>query len=163
METDNNRKREREMESVQDLPQAKLSKADDSDGFSDDSFEFQINLASQKSQYNLSTEPFKNAKAKVIEAFESSVIAVELDEKNEPKDVFHEIERKPEWVIKEGDYIHAPPEFGSTPIYHSDTLVSCTSVATSTTCVRQGFLRPTVCIKIKFTIHFCVRRQFLQI
>ena len=54
METDNNRKREREMESVQELPQAKLSRTDDSDGFSDDSFEFEINLASQKSQYNLS-------------------------------------------------------------------------------------------------------------
>ena len=68
METDNNRKRDRD-EGSEEKP-SKRSKVEENDDFSDDSFEFEINLASQKEQYKLSEEKFKNAKARVKEVFE---------------------------------------------------------------------------------------------
>ena len=138
METDNNRKRDRD-EGSEEKP-SKRSKVEENDDFSDDSFEFEINLASQKEQYKLSEEKFKNAKARVKEVFDRSIIVEKLDEKNEATEVFHEVDRSPEWVVKDGDLVYAPPDFGTTPIYHSDTLISCTNVANAAGCVRRALL-----------------------
>lgn len=139
METDNNRKRDRD-EGPENVPSKKSKIEENDDDFSDDSFEFEINLASQKEQYKLSDEAFKNAKAKVKEVFDRSIIVEKLNEKNETTEVFHEVDRSSDWVVKEGDLVYAAPDFGSTPIYHSDTLVSCTNVANAAGCVRRALL-----------------------
>ena len=58
----------------------------------------------------------------------------------EHKEKFFEIAIEPEWYLFPGDIVHSPPKFGSVPIAHSDTLVSCTGIATAAICPRHAVL-----------------------
>ena len=101
MNSDNDRKREREDDETAPLAKVvKLAESDEEDGFSDDSFEFNINLASQ---YELSETPLQG-KARVMEVLDESVIVVKLDEKSgEETCQYHALDRSPEWVVQKGN------------------------------------------------------------
>ena len=94
------------------------------DEFDDDMFE-SLSMESQ-SKYPVSDQLF-SGRGKVVDRGYGCVI-VEQNEK------FYEVKVKDEWYLHEGDIVHSAPTFGSVPIAHSDTLVSCTAVAQAASC-----------------------------
>ena len=68
-----------------------------------------------KCEYDISSEPFENKKAKVVSINSNPPTAIVqiLDEKGEDVDEFHEVQICDGWIIREGDFIYAPPEFRS--------------------------------------------------
>ena len=127
---------------------------DNEDDFSDDDLfsveALSILSQSQKtqsqqeshSQYILSSRPFENKKAKVVNIKNNPPTATVqvLDTNGKEIDEFHEITICDGWIVKEGDFIYSPPEFSQVPVLHSDTLISCTSIAAATECPRRSIL-----------------------
>ena len=128
----------------------KLSVDNDSgDGFDDDSdddlFDSQAQIilsqSAVRSKYKLSNDIIQG-KAIVKEILGDSIIleCTNGDGAPEQNAKYYEIKSRPEWVFEIGDYIHSPPEFGTIPVLHSDTLLSCTNIAIAATCPRRAIL-----------------------
>lgn len=94
------------------------------DEFDDDMFE-SLSMESQN-KYPVLDQPF-SGRGKVVDRGYGCVIV-------EQKGKFYELKVKDEWYLHEGDIVHSAPTFGSVPIAHSDTLVSCTAVAQAASC-----------------------------
>ena len=133
----------------------KLSVDNDSgDGFDDDSdddlFDSQAQLilsqSAVRSKYPNISNDIINGKATVKEILNDSVILECTndggvpEQKTNSKPRYYEIKSRPEWVFEIGDFIHSPPEFGTIPVLHSDTLLSCTNIAIAATCPRRAIL-----------------------
>ena len=108
-----------------EVENADANMADDFDDFDDD-MTFEALSMSSQNKFNLSHEPF-SGRGKVVDLGYDCVVV-------EQKGKFYEIKSKDEWYLHEGDIVHSAPTFGSVPIAHSDTLVSCTAVAQAATC-----------------------------
>ena len=136
---------------------SKLSVDNDSgDGFDDDSdddlFDSQAQIllsqSAVRSKYKISNEII-HGKATVKEILTDSIILEcntipnttgdgATEQNSIPK--YYEIKSRPEWVFEIGDFIHSAPEFGTIPVLHSDTLLSCTNIAIAATCPRRAIL-----------------------
>ena len=136
---------------------SKLSVDNDSgDGFDDDSdddlFDSQAQIllsqSAVRSKYKISNEII-HGKAIVKEILNDSIILECNTIPNKSGDgateqnsisKYYEIKSRPEWVFDVGDFIHSAPEFGTIPVLHSDTLLSCTNIAIAATCPRRAIL-----------------------
>mgnify|MGYP000375513030 CR=1 FL=1 len=118
-------------------PSQAPSESDDSVNMnSDDDFDDELpmdvlELCSQP-KFPLSNGNF-TGRGKVVRV-EDDFITVESDEK------YYEIKIDPDWCLQVDDIVHGPPTFGSVPIAHSDTLVSCTGISTAAICPRHAVL-----------------------
>ena len=130
------------------------SQNDSGDGFDDDSdddlFDSQAQIllsqSAVRSKYKISNEII-HGKAIVKEILNDSIILEcntipSGDGATEQNSIskYYEIKSRPEWVFEVGDFIHSAPEFGTVPVLHSDTLLSCTNIAIAATCPRRAIL-----------------------
>jgi hypothetical protein len=113
-------------------PEEIETKVDEFDDEFDEELSFDVLELCSQSKYEISRNKFQG-RGKVVEIKGLNRATVE-DKKGE----YHNVEIEPTWGLEMGDFIHSPPVFGSVPIAHSDTLVSCTGIATATSCPRQG-------------------------
>ena len=119
------------------------------DNSDDDLFDSQAQIllsqSAVRSKYKISNEII-HGKAIVKEILNDSII-LECNTKpsgdgaTEQNSIskYYEIKSRPEWVFDVGDFIHSAPEFGTIPVLHSDTLLSCTNIAIAT-CPRRTIL-----------------------